>query len=387
MNLHEYQAKQLFMRYGIPVSQGEVAATPAQAEAAAGRLGGQLWVVKAQVHAGGRGKGGGVKLARSLDEVRDAADGMLGQRLVTKQTGSEGLPINQVFVEQGSAIERELYLSMLVDRARERIAVIASAAGGMDIEEVAAKTPERILTAVVHPAAGLQAHEARGLGFGLGLDRDQVKQFVAIAAKLYRLFTECDASLLEINPLIVSDTGELLALDAKINIDDNALFRQAELQAMRDPSQEDEMERRAAEHDLNYVSLDGNIACMVNGAGLAMATMDLIKLHGGEPANFLDVGGGATPDRVAAAFQLILSNESVQAILVNIFGGIVRCDLIAEGIVRAVRETDVQVPVVVRLEGTNVDKGKALLAESGLAITPADDLTDAARKVVAAAAQ
>jgi succinyl-CoA synthetase beta subunit len=384
MNLHEYQAKQLFARYGIPVSQGEVASTPAQAEAAAGRLGGQVWVVKAQVHAGGRGKAGGVKLARSPEEVRTAADGMLGQRLVTRQTGSEGLPISQVFVEQGSGIERELYLSMLVDRSRERVAVIASAAGGMDIEEVAANTPEQILTAVVHPAAGLQAHQARGLAFGLGLDGNQVKQFVGIAGKLYRLFTECDASLLEINPLIVDDAGQLVALDAKLNIDENALFRQPELQAMRDPSQEDEMERSAAEHDLNYVSLDGNIACMVNGAGLAMATMDLIKLHGGEPANFLDVGGGATPERVAAAFKLILSNPFVQAILVNIFGGIVRCDLIAEGIIQAVREIDVRVPVVVRLEGTNVDKGKALLAASGLAITPADDLTSAAKEAVAA---
>jgi succinyl-CoA synthetase beta subunit len=384
MNLHEYQAKQLFSRYGIAVSQGEVATTPAQAEAAAGRLGGDLWVVKAQVHAGGRGKGGGIKLARSADEVRDAADAMLGQQLVTPQTGEEGLPINQVYVECGSDIEREIYLSMLVDRSRERISVIASAAGGMDIEEVAATTPEQILTVHVHPAAGLQAHQARGLGYGLGLTKNQVRQFVDLAGKVYQLVIDSDASLVEINPLIVNTAGDLLALDAKINLDDNALYRQAELQAMRDPSQEDEMERSAAEHDLNYVSLDGNIACMVNGAGLAMATMDLIKLHGGEPANFLDVGGGATPDRVAAAFKLILSNPSVQAILVNIFGGIVRCDLIAEGIIKAVREIDVKVPVVVRLEGTNVDKGKALLAESGLAITPADDLTDAARKAVAA---
>ncbi|UCG73099.1 MAG: ADP-forming succinate--CoA ligase subunit beta [Chromatiales bacterium] len=384
MNLHEYQAKQLFTRYGVAVSQGEVATTPAQAEAAASRLGGDVWVVKAQVHAGGRGKGGGIKLARSVDEVREAADGMLGERLVTKQTGAEGLPINQVYVEQGSNIDRELYLSMLVDRGRERISIIASAAGGMDIEEVAAKTPEQILTAVVHPAAGLLAYQARGLAYGLGLDKAQVKQFVDLAGKIYRLVVECDASLVEINPLIVNDAGDLLALDAKINIDDNALYRQAELQAMRDPSQEDEMERSAAEHDLNYVSLDGNIACMVNGAGLAMATMDLIKLHGGEPANFLDVGGGATPDRVAAAFKLILSNTSVQAILVNIFGGIVRCDDIAEGIIQAVREIDVKVPVVVRLEGTNVDKGKVLLADSGLSITPADDLTDAAKKAVAA---
>ena len=382
MNLHEYQAKQLFSRYRIPVTRGEVAATPAQASAAADRLGGKLWVVKAQVHAGGRGKAGGVKLARSAEEVRAAAAAMLGSRLKTKQTGAAGLPVNLVFVETGSSIERELYLSLLVDRARQRVAFLASAAGGMDIEEVAAKTPEKILTVAVHPAAGLQAYQVRQIGYSLGLSSEQIKQFIDICQKLYRLFCDCDASLIEINPLIVTGDGNLLALDAKINIEENALFRQAELQAMRDPSQEDEMERRAAEHDLNYVSLDGNIACMVNGAGLAMATMDLIKLHGGEPANFLDVGGGATPDRVAAAFKLILSNPSVKAILVNIFGGIVRCDLIAEGIIQAVREVSVRVPVVVRLEGTNVEQGRALLAESGLDITAAADLTDAARKVV-----
>jgi succinyl-CoA synthetase beta subunit len=385
MNLHEYQAKQLFARYRIPVTRGEVAATPAQAAAAADRLAGKLWVVKAQVHAGGRGKAGGVKLARSADEVRAAASGMLGTRLKTKQTGAAGLPVNLVFVEAGSAIERELYLSMLVDRSRQRIAFLASAAGGMDIEEVAAHTPEKILTTAVHPAAGLQAYQVRQMGYGLGLENDQIRQFIDICQKLYRLFCDCDASLIEINPLIVTSDGNLLALDAKINIEENALFRQAELQAMRDPSQEDEMERRASEHDLNYVSLDGNIACMVNGAGLAMATMDLIKLHGGEPANFLDVGGGATPERVAAAFKLILSNPAVKAILVNIFGGIVRCDLIAEGIIQAVREISVRVPVVVRLEGTNVEQGRALLAGSGLDITAAADLTDAARKVVGAA--
>jgi succinyl-CoA synthetase beta subunit len=281
---------------------------------------------------------------------------------------------------------RELYVSMLVDRNRQRIALLASAAGGMDIEEVAARTPEKILTAAVHPAAGLQPYQARQIGHGLGLDAEQTKQFVEICQGLYRLFCDCDASLIEINPLIVTAEGKLVALDAKINIEDNALFRQPELQALRDSTQEDEMERRAAEHDLNYVSLDGNIACMVNGAGLAMATMDLIKLHGGEPANFLDVGGGATPDRVAAAFKLILSNPAVKAILVNIFGGIVRCDLIAEGIIQAVREVSVRVPVVVRLEGTNVEQGRALLAQSGLDISAAADLTDAARKVVAAAA-
>lgn len=385
MNLHEYQAKQLFARFGIPVSSGEVAESPRAARQAADRLGGSVWVVKAQVHAGGRGKGGGVKLANSLDEVQAAAAGMLGIRLVTKQTGSAGLPVNQVFVEAGSEIERELYLSLLVDRAHERVTFVASAAGGMDIEEVAATTPDKIFTVSVNPAAGLQAYQSRILAAGLSLEKEQMRQFVALTAKLYSLFCECDAALVEINPLIVNTAGQLLALDAKINIDDNALFRQPGLVAMRDPTQEDDMERSASEHDLSYVSLDGNIACMVNGAGLAMATMDLIKLHGGEPANFLDVGGGATSERVAEAFKLILSNRQISVILVNIFGGIVRCDLIAEGIVQAIRDIKVSVPVVVRLEGTNVEQGRALLAKSGLDIVTADDLTDAADKAVAAA--
>ena len=385
MNLHEYQAKQLFARFGIPVSSGEVAESPRAARQAADRLGGSVWVVKAQVHAGGRGKGGGVKLANSLDEVQAAAARMLGIRLVTKQTGSAGLPVNQVFVEAGSEIERELYLSLLVDRAHERVTFVASAAGGMDIEEVAATTPEKIFTVSVNPAAGLQAYQSRILAAGLSLEKEQMRQFVALTAKLYSLFCECDAALVEINPLIVNTSGQLLALDAKINIDDNALFRQPGLVAMRDPTQEDDMERSASEHDLSYVSLDGNIACMVNGAGLAMATMDLIKLHGGEPANFLDVGGGATSERVAEAFKLILSNRQISVILVNIFGGIVRCDLIAEGIVQAIRDIKVSVPVVVRLEGTNVEQGRALLAKSGLDIVTADDLTDAANKAVAAA--
>ncbi len=385
MNLHEYQAKQLFARFGIPVSSGEVAESPRAARQAADRLGGSVWVVKAQVHAGGRGKGGGVKLADSLDEVQAAAAGMLGIRLVTKQTGSAGLPVNQVFIEAGSEIERELYLSLLVDRAHERVTFVASAAGGVDIEEVAATTPEKIFTVSVNPAAGLQAYQSRILAAGLSLDKEQMRQFVALTANLYSLFCECDAALVEINPLVVNTSGRLLALDAKVNIDDNALFRQPGLVAMRDPTQEDDMERSASEHDLSYVSLDGNIACMVNGAGLAMATMDLIKLHGGEPANFLDVGGGATPERVAEAFKLILSNRQISVILVNIFGGIVRCDLIAEGIVSAIRDIKVSVPVVVRLEGTNVEQGRALLAKSGLDIVTADDLTDAANKAVAAA--
>ncbi len=386
MNLHEYQSKRLFAEYGIPVPKGIPATTADEAREAATKLGGELWVVKAQVHAGGRGKAGGVKLARSIDEVADYAAGMLGTMLVTHQSGPEGLPVNTVYVEAGSDIDRELYLSMLVDREASRIAFIASAAGGMDIEQVAEDSPEQIFSVVVAPDAGLQPYQARQLAFGLGLDKAEMRQFGDLVDKLYRLYLECDASLVEVNPLIVTKGGDVIALDAKINIEGNALFRQPAIVEMRDISQEDEAERKAAEHDLNYVSLDGDIACMVNGAGLAMATMDLIKLHGGEPANFLDVGGGATSERVAAAFKLILANKSVKAILVNIFGGIVRCDLIAEGIITAVKEVGVEVPVVVRLEGTNVDKGRAMLAESGLDIIAAEDLTDAAKKAVAAAA-
>ena len=386
MNLHEYQAKEIFRRYGIAVPAGQVAASAEEAVAAAKALGGALWVVKAQVHAGGRGKAGGVKLARDLDAVRAAAQGMLGTRLATKQTGPEGLPVEKVYVEAGSEIAREIYLSLTLNREKGRIALIASSAGGMEIEEVAEKTPEQILTVTVHPAAGLQPHQGRELAFGLGLSAEQVKQFESIALALYRLYLEQDASLVEINPLIVTRAGSLVALDAKINIDANAVFRHPDLARLHDPSQEDPMERRAAEHELNYVSLDGDIACMVNGAGLAMATMDLIKLHGGQPANFLDVGGGATSERVTHAFQLILSNPKVRAVLVNIFGGIVRCDMIADGVINAVKSVGVKVPVVVRLEGTNADKAREVLAGSGLTITPATDLTDAARKVVALAA-
>ena len=386
MNLHEYQSKGLFADFGIPVPRGIPASTPDEAVEAAEKLGGELWVVKAQVHAGGRGKAGGVKLARSHDEVREYADAMLGTQLVTHQSGPEGLPVNVVYIEEGSGIDRELYLSMLVDREVSRVAFIASAAGGMDIEKVAEETPEKIFTVAIAPDAGLQDYQARQLAFGLGLDKQQMRQFGDIIKKMYRLYLDCDASLVEVNPLITTKAGDVLALDAKINIDGNALFRQAKIEEMRDPSQEDPMEREAAEHDLNYVSLDGQIACMVNGAGLAMATMDLIKLHGGEPANFLDVGGGATKERVTEAFKLILSNDNVTAILVNIFGGIVRCDLIAEGIIAAVKEVGVSVPVVVRLEGTNVKKGRELLKESGLDIIAAKDLTDAAQKAVAAAA-
>ena len=384
MNLHEYQSKRLFADYGIPVPRGMPAQSADAAVDAANELGGKFWMVKAQVHAGGRGKAGGVKLARTLDEVREFADGMLGMHLVTHQSGPEGLPVNVVYVEEGSDIDRELYLSMLVDREVSRVAFIASAAGGMDIEQVAAETPDKIFTVAIAPDAGLQDYQARQLAFGLGLDKKQMRQFAGVIRKLYRLYQECDASLVEVNPLITSRNGDVIALDAKINIEDNALFRQAELAKMRDPTQEDDKERDAAEHELNYVSLNGDIACMVNGAGLAMATMDLIKLHGGEPANFLDVGGGATSERVTAAFKLILSNENVSAILVNIFGGIVRCDLIAQGIIGAVKEVGVMVPVIARLEGTNVRKGREILAESGLDIIAARDLTDAAQKVVAA---
>ncbi len=385
MNLHEYQAKEVFRSYGIPVPAGKVAASPEEAVEAARALGGTVWVVKAQVHAGGRGKAGGVKLARELETVRAAAVRMLGKPLVTQQTGPEGLPVERVYVESGSEIARELYLSLTLNRERGRIALIASAAGGMDIEEVAHRTPEKILTTTVHPAAGLGAHQARELAYGLGLSGAQIGEFQSLTAALYRLYLEKDLSLVEINPLIVTRAGALIALDAKINVDDNALFRHPELAQLRDASQEDPMERRAAEHDLNYVSLDGNIACMVNGAGLAMATMDLIKLHGGQPANFLDVGGGATSERVTVAFELILSNSRVRAVLVNIFGGIVRCDLIAEGVINAVKKVGVKVPVVVRLEGTNADKARDMLLASGLKITPATDLSDAARKVVALA--
>jgi succinyl-CoA synthetase beta subunit len=382
MNLHEYQSKELFAGYGIPIPKGRVAGSPEAAVAAAQSLGGSLWVVKAQVHAGGRGKAGGVKVVQDLEAVRSAAKAMLGTTLVTHQTGPEGLPVHQVYVEVGSKIAREIYLSLVLNRDAGRLAFVASAAGGMDIEEVAEHTPDKIIRITVNPTAGLQDFQCRQLGFALAFKGAQIAQFGKIAQAIYRLYLERDASLVEVNPLIVTAEGDLLALDAKINIEDNALFRHKDLAAWRDPSQEDPMERKAAEHDLNYVSLDGNIACMVNGAGLAMATMDLIQLHGGKPANFLDVGGGATKERVTAAFKLILSNPKISAILINIFGGIVRCDIIAEGIIAAVKEVGVSLPVIVRLEGTNAVLAREMLASSGLALTPASDLTDAAVKAV-----
>ena len=383
MNLHEYQSKTLFADYGIPVPEGLVASTEQDARNAAVKLGGEVWVVKAQVHAGGRGKAGGIRLARTVDEVGNCAKAMLGTRLVTHQSGEGGLPINYVYVEQGLIIEREFYLGVLVDRFRERVLIMASAAGGVDIEEVAQTSPEKIIYGEVSPAGGLEDKEALSLAAGLSLAGSQRDEFIDIVSKLVKLFYDCDASVVEINPLILTSSGHVVALDAKINVEDSALFRQPKLRALRDPDQEDEKERAAREHDLSYVSLEGNIACMVNGAGLAMATMDLIKLHGGEPANFLDVGGNATVSRVTEALEIILANENVEAILVNIFGGIVRCDLIAKGIIAAVRKVKKTVPVVVRLEGTNVEKGRKLLSKSGLDIIGANDLTDAACKAIA----
>ncbi|HEY9150226.1 MAG TPA: ADP-forming succinate--CoA ligase subunit beta [Gammaproteobacteria bacterium] len=382
MHLHEHQAKQLFARYGIPVPEGRVAHSPDEALSAAKALGGGRWVVKAQVHSGGRGKAGGVRMVEGLDDLAHFANQLLGSTLVTHQTGDTGLPVHRLLIEQPVGIARELYLSVLVDRSREQVVFMASASGGMDIEQVAAETPEAIITEAVHAAAGLQPYQCRNLAFALGLEGKQVAALTGLLLNLYRLMQDLDASLLEINPLVVTEEGTLLALDAKMDLDANALYRHAELQELRDTSQEDAREMAASEHGLNYITLDGNIACMVNGAGLAMATMDLIKLHGGEPANFLDVGGGATAEKVAEAFKLILSDPKVKAILVNIFGGIVRCDLIAEGIIQAVKEVRMTVPVVVRLEGTNVEQGKRLLADSGLNVLTADGLTDAAKKAV-----
>ncbi len=384
MNLHEYQAKALLSAEGVPVPRGEVARSADEAVAAACELGGNLWVVKAQVHAGGRGKAGGIRVCRSHDEVGEAAGAMIGSRLVTHQTGSDGNPVNLVYIEEGLSIAAELYLALLVDRATASMAIIASLDGGMDIEEVAARTPERIVTLAIDPACGLQPFHGRRLAAALELDGDVAKQASLLLASMVEVFQGSDASLLEINPLVVTTSNDLVVLDCKVNIDDNALFRHPDLVAMRDPDQEDPAEREANAIGLNYVKLDGTIGCMVNGAGLAMATMDICKIAGGEPANFLDVGGGATRDQVAAAFRVIVSDANVRAILVNIFGGIMRCDVIAQGVVDAARELDLEVPVIVRLEGTNVDEGKAILQQSGMAIIPADDLGDAAARAVAA---
>ncbi len=385
MNLHEYQAKALFNQYGISTPAGEAAASAEAAVEAARTLGGGQWVIKAQVHAGGRGKAGGVKLARTPDEAGEIAGRMLGMHIKTYQTGGRALPVNTVLVAEASDIAAELYLSVLIDRSRRRISFVGSAAGGVDIEQVAAQTPEKIFTIAIDPTAGLQSFQCRRMGFALGLDEAQIKQLSRLMAGLYRLFVERDLALIEVNPLVITPRGDLLALDAKINVDDNALFRQAAIAALRDERQEDPAELEAGRHGLNYITLDGDIACMVNGAGLAMATMDEIQRQGGRPANFLDVGGGANAARVAEAFKIILGAAQVKAILVNIFGGIVRCDLVAEGIVAAVREVAVKVPVIVRLEGTNVEAGYRLLEASGLAITTAPDLERGARLAVEAA--
>ena len=393
MNIHEYQAKALLAKFGVTVPRGGVAYTVKEAEDAARKLGGPVWVVKSQIHAGGRGAGrfkddpggkGGVRVVKSVEDVHDNANAMLGATLVTKQTGPQGKQVKRLYIEEGCDIARELYLGLLVDRASSRIIVMASTEGGMEIEEVAAKTPEKILTVTIDPVTGFMPYHGRKIAFALGLEGKQVGAAVKFLSALYTAFVALDAAMVEVNPLVVTGGGEVIALDAKMNFDDNALFRHADIADLRDEDEEDPAELEAAKHELNYIKLDGNIGCMVNGAGLAMATMDIIKLHGGAPANFLDVGGGATRERVTKAFKIILSDPNVEGILVNIFGGIMRCDVIAEGVVAAAREVSLQVPLVVRLEGTNVDLGKKILAESGLPIVSADDLGDAAEKVVKA---
>jgi len=393
MNIHEYQAKQLLARYGVAVPKGFVAYTAEEAEKAAQQLPGPVWVVKSQIHAGGRGAGrfegdpngkGGVRVVKSVADVKSNAAAMLGKVLVTKQTGPKGKEVKRLYVEDGCDIKRELYLSMLVDRATGRVTIVASTEGGMEIEEVAAKHPEKIVKVAIDPVTGLQGHHARRVAFGLGLAGKQVGTAVRFLDAMYKAFVDLDASVVEVNPLVVTGTGDVIALDAKMNFDDNALFRHKDVADLRDTDEEDPMELEAGKYELNYVKLDGNIGCMVNGAGLAMATMDIIKLYGGEPANFLDVGGGATKERVTAAFKLILSDPNVEGILVNIFGGIMRCDVIAEGVVAAAREVALNVPLVVRLEGTNVELGKKIMKQSGLPILSADNLADAAEKIVKA---
>lgn len=384
MNIHEYQAKELLKQYGASVLDGGIAYTADEAEQVAKDLGGPVWVVKAQIHAGGRGKGGGVKVVKSVDEVKKVASEMIGMTLVTHQTGPAGKEVNQVYIEDGCAIANELYVSIVVDRETSRIAIIASSEGGMDIEEVAASTPEKIITVTIDPASGISGFHCRKVAFGMGLTGKAAGGVAKAIAALYKAFVEKDAAMLEINPLVVTVNDEVVVLDAKMGFDGNSLYRHKDIQELRDPTEEDPMELEASKHELNYIKLDGSIGCMVNGAGLAMATMDIIKLKGGSPANFLDVGGGATRERVTEAFKIILSDPNVEGILVNIFGGIMRCDVIAEGVVAAAKELDLVVPLVVRLEGTNVEKGKKILAESGLNIIPASDLGDAAVKVVAA---
>ncbi|GBU16139.1 MULTISPECIES: malate--CoA ligase subunit beta [Methylobacterium] len=384
MDVHEYQAKELLASFGVAVPKGAVAFSPDQAVYAATELGGSFWAVKAQIHAGARGKAGGIKLCRTYNEVRDAAKDLLGKRLVTIQTGPEGKPVQRVYIETADPFERELYLGYVLDRKAERVRVIASQRGGMDIEEIAAKEPEALIQVVVEPAVGLQQFQAREIAFQLGLNIKQVSAAVKTIMNAYRAFRDCDGTMLEINPLVVTRDDRVLALDAKMSFDDNAMFRRRNIADMHDPSQGDPREAQAAEHNLSYIGLDGEIGCIVNGAGLAMATMDMIKHAGGDPANFLDVGGGASPERVATAFRLVLSDRNVKAILVNIFAGINRCDWVAEGVVKAAREVEIGVPLIVRLAGTNVEAGKRILAESGLDLITADTLSEAARKAVEA---
>jgi succinyl-CoA synthetase beta subunit len=384
MNIHEYQAKELLKARGIPVLKGGVAYTAEEAVEVAKKLGGPVYVVKAQIHAGGRGKGGGVKVVKSVDDVKAAAQKMLGMQLVTHQTGPQGQEVRRIYVEDGCDIGRELYLGMLLDRGTSRVTIMASTEGGMDIEEVAHKTPEKIIKVAIDPAVGFQPFQGRQIAFALGLQDKQVGKCVDLVGKMYEAFVGLDASIVEINPLVVTKAGDIIPLDAKMNFDDNALFRHKDVEELRDVAEEDPAEKRAKDNELNYVKLTGNIGCMVNGAGLAMATMDIIKLYGGDPANFLDVGGGATKERVAEAFRIILSDPNVEGILVNIFGGIMRCDIIAEGVITAARELGLTMPLVVRLEGTNVAQGKEILKKSGLNIIAADNLADAAQKVVRA---
>jgi len=384
MNIHEYQGKEILAKYGVAVPKGKVAFSAEEAENIASQIGGDRWVVKAQIHAGGRGKAGGIRLAKSPQEVKEIAAQMIGSKLITHQTGPQGKEVRKVLIEEGCDIEKELYLGMIINRATSSITIMASQEGGVEIEEVAARSPEKIIKEEVNPIHGLMTFQARKLAYGLGLDSPLVPKMIKLITGLYHCFVEMDCSLAEINPLIITKAGDILALDAKLNFDDNALFRHKDLLELRDYAEEDPKEVEASKYELSYISLDGNIGCMVNGAGLAMATMDIIKLYGGEPANFLDVGGGASPEKVAAAFKIILADEKVEAILVNIFGGIMRCDYIAQGILEAVKEVDVKVPLVVRLEGTNVDIGRKMLEESPLKIIPANSMADAAKKVVEA---